>query len=84
MCGVGMTIVVAILSPLTQWLAHSFVSPHFFTNMVEYAVSSSNMTEAQALSYFNLQSYMIQSVIGAVVMGVITSAVVALFVRTKK
>lgn len=84
MCGVGMTIVVAILSPLTQWLAHSFVSPHFFTNMVEYAVSSGNMTEAQALSYFSLQSYMIQSVIGAVVMGVITSAVVALFVRTKK
>ena len=84
MCGVGITIVVAILSPLTQWLAHSFVSPQFFANMVEYAVSSGNMTEAQALNYFSLQSYMIQAVIGAVVMGVITSAVVALFVRNKK
>lgn len=84
MCGLGITIVVAILTPLTQWLAHSFVSPHFFTNMVEFAVSSGNMTEAQALSYFSLQSYMIQAVIGAVVMGVITSAVVALFVRNVK
>ena len=83
-CGVGITIVVAILSPLTQWLAHTFVSPHFFTNMVDYAVRSGNMTEAQALSYFSLQSYLVQSLIGAVVMGVITSAVVALFVRTAK
>lgn len=84
MCGVGITIVVAILSPLTQWLAHSFISPHFFSNMADYAVRSGNMTEAQALNYFNLQSYMIQSVIGAVVMGVITAAVVALFLRTRK
>lgn len=84
MCGVGITIVVAILSPLTQWLAHSFVSPQFFANMVEYAVSSGNMTEAQALNYFSLQSYMIQAVIGAVAMGVITSAVVAFFMRNKK
>lgn len=84
MCGVGITIVVAILSPLTQWLAHTLVSPHFFANMVEFAVSSGNMTETQALNYFSLQSYMIQAVIGAVVMGVITSAVVALFMRNKK
>ncbi|WP_404409286.1 DUF4199 domain-containing protein [Pseudidiomarina marina] len=84
LCGIGITIVVAILSPLTQWLAHTFVSPDFFANMVEYAVSSGNMTETQALNYFSLQSYMIQAVIAAVVMGVITSAVVALFVRTKK
>lgn len=84
MCGVGITVVVALLTPIKQWLAHTVVTPHFFTNMVDYAVRSGNMTEAQALSYFSLQSYMIQSVIGAVVMGVLTAAVVALFVRTKK
>lgn len=84
MSGVGITVVVAILSPLTQWLAHTIVSPHFFTNMVEFAVRSGNMTEAQALDYFSLQSYMMQAVIGAVAMGVITSAVVAFFVRNRK
>ncbi|WP_417659359.1 DUF4199 domain-containing protein [Pseudidiomarina sp.] len=84
MSGVGITVVVAILSPLTQWLAHTIVSPHFFTNMVEFAVRSGNMTEAQALDYFSLQSYMMQAVIGAVAMGVITSAVVAFFVRNQK
>lgn len=84
MSGVGITVVVAILSPLTQWLAHTIVSPHFFTNMVEFAVRSGNMTEAQALEYFSLQSYMMQAVIGAVAMGVITSAVVAFFVRNQK
>lgn len=84
MSGVGITVVVAILSPLTQWLAHTVVSPHFFTNMVEFAVRSGNMTEAQALDYFSLQSYMMQAVIGAVAMGVITSAVVAFFVRNQK
>lgn len=84
MSGVGITVVVAILSPLTQWLAHTVVSPHFFTNMVEFAVRSGNMTEAQALAYFSLQSYMMQAVIGAVAMGVITSAVVAFFVRNQK
>lgn len=79
--GLIITVVVVLLAPLTQWLAHSFITPHFFVNMAEHAVRSGHMVEAEALSYFSLQSYMIQAVVGAAVMGVLTSAVVALFVR---
>lgn len=81
--GVGITVVVAILAPLTQWLAHTLVSPEFLMNMVDFVVRTQRMEEQQALNYFSLQGYMLQAVIGAVVMGIITSAVVALFVRSK-
>lgn len=84
MSGLGITVVVTLLTPLTQWLAHSFVSPHFFTNMAHHAVNSGMLSEPQALQYFSLQNYMVQSVIGALIMGVATSAVVALFVRSKR
>ncbi len=41
------------------------------------------MTQPDAEAYFNLKSYMVQSLIGAAIMGIITSAVVALFTQTK-
>lgn len=41
------------------------------------------MTREAAEENFNLQNYMVQSLVGAGVMGVITSALVAFFVRSK-
>jgi hypothetical protein len=41
------------------------------------------MTPEAAAEYFSLSGYMIQSMIGALLMGIITSAVVAFFTRKK-
>jgi hypothetical protein len=42
------------------------------------------MTQEAAENYFNMKSYIIQGLIGAPVMGLITSAIVAIFTRKKK
>ena len=81
--GLIITLVVVILSPLSQYISSTYVSPDYFKNVIEYSVSSGQMEQQAAEEYFNLKSYMLQSVIGAAVMGLITSAVVALFVKSR-
>lgn len=83
MSGFYITVVVAVLSPLAQWIIHTLISPDFFKNMIDYAVQSGEMSRSEANGYFNLKSYMIQGVLGALMMGVVTSAVVAVFTKKK-
>ncbi|CAB0150292.1 hypothetical protein PSI9734_00845 [Pseudidiomarina piscicola] len=81
--GLLIAVVVAILSPLLQIIAHYVISPDFFANMQAYAIREGMMEPAAARDYFSLESYMLQSAIGALIMGAITSAIVAFFLRTK-
>ncbi|REG85398.1 DUF4199 domain-containing protein [Algoriphagus antarcticus] len=83
MSGLIITLIVAILSPLSQYITSVLISPEYFTNVINYAVSTGEMTQENAESYFNLQSYMIMSAAGALIMGVITSAIVAILVKSK-
>lgn len=81
--GLVITLIVALLSPLSQYITSEFITPEYFANVINYAVESGQMTQTDAEAYFNLKSYLIQSVIGALVMGVVTSAIVAIFVKSK-
>lgn len=81
--GIIISIVVAVFTPLTQYIINTVISPDYFSNMVAYTVENDIMTEQAAKDYFNLESYIIQSTIGAPVMGVLTTAIVAVFVRKK-
>lgn len=82
MSGLIISIIVALLSPLTQWLTHAVISPEYFPNAIAYSVEVGYHDSPEAAAeYFNLQSYMMQSGIGAVIMGVVTSAIVAIFLR---
>ena len=82
--GVVMTVIITILSPLSQYIVNQFISPEYFQNIINYSVENSRMTREQAESYFSLRSYIIQAAFGALVMGVVTSAIVAWFVKTKR
>lgn len=79
--GFYITVVIVILSPLAQLITHFLISPGFFENMIDYASETGQMTRSEAESYFSLGSYMIQSAGGALAMGIITSAIVALFTK---
>ncbi|HLW40980.1 MAG TPA: DUF4199 domain-containing protein [Flavobacterium sp.] len=82
--GVIISIIVAIFSPLTQWITATIITPEYFPNIIEYSVEQGyygSVEDAQA--YFNLESYMVQSAVGALMMGIVTSAIVAVFVRSK-
>lgn len=81
--GLVISIFVAILSPLAQFITVEWISPEYFPNAREYAVESGKMNPEQAAKYFNLTNYMMQSAFGGVLMGAVTSAIVALFVRKR-
>lgn len=84
MSGLIITIIVTILSPLTQWIIHTVITPDFFENIRAYSVQEGLMSTDEAAEYFSLTGYMVQSMIGALIMGILTSAVVAFFTRTRK
>ena len=79
--GLIITLVVTILSPLSQIVTSTIITPEYFPNIIEYSVSSGKMDQAMAEQYFNLKSYVVQGLIGAPVMGLITSAIVAFFTK---
>lgn len=81
--GVVMTFFIVLLSPLSQYITSVWLTPDYFPNVINYAVESGEMSQTDAEAYFNLESYMLQSTIGAAIMGVITAAIIAFFVKSK-
>lgn len=81
--GLGITVVVAILSPLTQYIISEIITPNYFENVIAYVVEKGEMELTKAQDYFSLENYIWQSVISALGMGLLTSAIVALFVKKK-
>lgn len=81
--GMIITAVVVILTPFSQMVTHDLISPEYFENVSAYAVNQGQMTQQEANAYFNLQSYLWQSAVFALVIGAVTSALVAVFVRRK-
>jgi len=80
--GLIITGIVVVLSPLTQFLISTVISPEYFTNVIEYTVSEGIKTQAEAEAQFSLQNYMVQAAVGAAIMGSVTSLIVAFFTRS--
>ena len=83
MTGFYVTVVVVLLNPVAQVLIHTVLSPDYLQNMADYSVASGNMEREDAEAYFSLTNYIIQGIVGAFFMGVVTSALVAVFTRKK-
>lgn len=82
--GLIISVIVAALSPLTQWITSTIISPEYFPNIIDFALDKGFFkTREEAAGYFNLNNYIIQATFGGLVMGIITSAIVAYFVKTK-
>jgi len=82
-CGLIVAVVVAILSPVSQYLTHNFLSPEFFPNIIDSSLKHGKLDRDQAEAFFNLGNYIKQSMIGAIMMGAATSAIVALFIKRR-
>ncbi|MBN2280739.1 MAG: DUF4199 domain-containing protein [Candidatus Marinimicrobia bacterium] len=82
--GLIMTLVVTVFSPLTQILTVEVITPHYFSNMINFVVESGKMTQIQAEQYFNLKNYTLQTLVFSPLMGLVTAAVVAVFFKEKK
>lgn len=83
--GLIITVIVTICSPLTQWIISSVITPEYFENAIQYSVETGyHKSIAEAEAQFNLKTYIVQSTVGALVMGIVTTAIVAIFTRKKK
>lgn len=83
LCGLGVSVIVALLAPLTQYIIARFISPNFFDNMIAFTVSQGKMTLDQARQFFNLRSYVVQGSMGALGMGAATSLILAGVMRSR-
>lgn len=81
--GVIIALVVTILSPLGQLITSYFITPNYFTNIIQYSVEHGHQTQAEAEAYFNTKNYIILSTVSAPLLGVVTSAVVAFFLSQR-
>ncbi len=82
--GFLISIVVMLLTPLSQYITHYLISPDYFANAINTAVANKYNTQEEAEAFFNFKSYMMISTLSAPSFGVVTSAIVALVVRTKR
>ncbi len=81
--GTILTIFVTALSPLAQYITNNFLTPEYFNNVIEYSVTNDFITRTRVNNYFNIHSYLWQSSIGTLGIGIIIAAIAAIFVQKK-
>jgi hypothetical protein len=81
--GLGITVLVTLFSPISQYITSEIITPDYFTNVINYVSENEIMTRIDAEAYFNLKNYIQQASVGALVMGIFTAAVVAFIVKSK-
>jgi hypothetical protein len=81
--GVVLSLFVSVLSLLATLVGHMVISPEYFPNVIAYTVESEQFTRQEAEEYFTMTNYLIQSAIFSFVVGVVTAAIVSLFVQKK-
>ncbi|MDQ7918709.1 DUF4199 domain-containing protein [Mesonia sp. MT50] len=83
--GIILSIIIALISPLTQWITSYVITPEYFPNVIKRSVEIGYYkTTEEAQANFNYKNYAIQGAIGALIMGIVTTAIAMIFIRTKK
>ena len=83
--GIILTVFITLLSPITQWITSFVITPEYFPNVIKRSVELGYYsTTAEAEANFNYENYAVQGMIGSLVMGVITTAIAMIFIRSKK
>ncbi|ADQ16658.1 hypothetical protein Lbys_0917 [Leadbetterella byssophila DSM 17132] len=83
--GLIFSIFIAILSPITQYITSYIIAPEYFENAIKRSVELGYFgTTEEAEAQFNFKNYVISGAIGALLMGIITSAIAMIFIRTQK
>lgn len=83
--GIILSVIIALLSPLTQWIISYVISPEYFPNVIKRSVEIGYFkSTAEAEANFNYSNYAKQGAIGALMMGIVTTAIAMIFIRSKK
>lgn len=82
--GIILSLFIALLSPLTQWITSYVITPEYFPNVIKRSVELGYFkTATEAEANFNYPNYAKQGAMGALIMGIITTAIAMIFIRTK-
>jgi hypothetical protein len=81
--GIWLTLFTTILAPISQYITSTLITPDFFVYAIEHAIENGQMDAESAEEYFSTANYVRISLIGTPIMGLLTSAVVAAFIKTK-
>ncbi len=81
--GVVISFIVAVFSPLTQFITHEFISPNYFEKLITLSVESKRLTLEDAKNYFNLSSYIWQNISSGLSFGIVIGAIVAYMIKPK-
>lgn len=82
--GLILSLFIALLSPVAQWITTYIITPEYFPNVIQRSVELGYFESTEAAEdNFNYANYAIQGTIGALVMGVLTTAIAMIFLKTK-
>lgn len=82
--GVVLSLIIALLSPLAQWITSYIITPEFFPNVIKRSVELGYFaSEGDAATYFNYSNYAKQGFLTNLMMGVAISAICMIFIRSK-
>ena len=79
--GLIITAVIALFSPLTQYITHQFISPEYFDTAIAAGLEKGAGSREDLENQLNLGLYMKIAPLFVCVQGLITSAIIALFTR---
>jgi len=89
--GIMVVVFAALLSIPVQLAFHFLINPDFFDDMRAYSINRAMMlgldvakAKVDAIAYFNLLSYLLQSFFGTLIFGSIIATVMAWRMRTDK
>lgn len=83
--GIILSLIIAILSPLTQWITTYVITPEYFPNVIKRSIELGYYKTIEAAqANFNFKNYAIQGAIGALIMGILTTSFAMIFIRSKK
>ncbi len=81
--GVIMSVFVALFSPLAEYITLHTISPDFIQNNIDHYVRTKKMTRGQATVFFSFRSLILQGISNGISVGVIISALIALYLKPK-
>ncbi len=81
--GLVITLIVTVFSPITYWVIWKIISPDYFENVIKFSVESGYDSLEDAQAYYNYKNFALQTFIWALIPGIVTSLLAALFVRSK-
>lgn len=83
--GIILSLIIALISPLSQWITSFIISPEYFPNVIKRSVELGYYkTTAEAAANFNYPNYAVQGAIASFVMGMVTTAIAMIFIRSKQ